>query len=488
MAKLTINPMTRIEGHIKVETKVQDGKVVDARVSGEMFRGFEVFLQSRNPFDAARITQRVCGVCHEVHGVASVLALEDLYKVEPTESGRLLRDMHLGLHVVADHILHFYILSLADWVDFKAIVNYRGKDEFLREVKEWVVKRSPVLFTKRPRGRYLSEPDVAIPLIANYMKALRLLPECGKGMAIFGGKAPFAHTLFPGGVTAPVSVDRLSKFASVVGKVKEFVYTCYIPDAMLLARYFIEYFDIGYSYPNLYCHRSFYATGEPLFEAKVMIHWEVQDHDFSKVREELKHSWYDGPDEGFPFFDSVTKPNPRKPGAYSWMKSPRYDGHPMETGPLARMFLNEDKEFFGALDSLGVPRRKAISTMGRILARAYEAKRIIDYVDSIVFLVKPSEPTIKDISPSTPVTGTGLGLSMAARGALTHFIKAQSGRIVNYQMIMPTTWNFGPRDSRGIKGPVEKALIGTPVENPPDLLEVGRVVRSYDPCTACSIH
>ncbi len=486
--KLKINPMTRIEGHIGVYTTVENNKVVDAKVAGEMFRGFELLLQNRHPFDAVRITQRVCGVCHEVHGMASILANEDLYKIRPTENGLLIRDVILGMHIVWDHILHFYTLSLADWVDFSVATKYNGKDKFLNEVKEWVVKKSPILLTKKPKGKYITEPDIGLPMVANYLKALRTFPRMGSGIAVLGAKVPFVHTTLPGGATSIVSIDRLSKVADVVSIMKEFVYSSYLPDAMKLAEYFKEYFEIGFSYPNLFSHKSFYATGIPLFEAKVMINWEIKPYEFSNIREELAHSFYDGPDEGYPFKKSITKPNPEKIGAYSWMKSPRYAGHPMETGPLARMFLAEDKDFIKALNKLGIPKKKAISTMGRILARAYEAKRIIDYVESIVFKIKPDEPTINDIDISKPITGEGLGLSVAARGELIHYIVAENGKIKNYQMIMPTTWNFGPRDSKGNLSPVEKAIIGTPIENPPYLLEVGRVVRSYDPCTACSIH
>ncbi len=486
--KLKINPMTRIEGHIGVYTTVENGKIVNAKVAGEMFRGFEMFLKNRHPFDAARITQRVCGVCHEVHGIASTLALENLYQIKPTENGRLIKDIILGLHMVWDHILHFYTLSLADWVDFGVATKYNGKDKFINEVKEWVIKKSPVLLTKKPKGKYIKEPEIGLPMVVNYLKALRTFPRMGSGIAVLGAKVPFTHTPMPGGATSIVSIDRLAKVEDVASIMQEFVYSNYLPDAMNLAKYFIEYFDIGFSYPNLFSHKSFYATGTPLFEQKVMINWKIQDYDFSKIREELAHSFYKGPDEGYEFKKSITEPYPDKPGAYSWIKSPRYNGHPMEVGPLARMYLAQDKDFFNALAQLGIPTNKAISTMGRILARAYEAKRIIDYVNKIVFLIKPNEPTINEANISDPITGEGLGLSVAARGELIHYIVAENGKIKNYQMIMPTTWNFGPRDSKGQLSPVEKALIGTPVANPPQLLEAGRVVRSYDPCTACSIH
>ncbi len=488
MAKLTINPMTRIEGHVGVYVTVENGKVVDSKVAGEMFRGFEIFLKNRHPFDAVRITQRVCGVCHEVHGMASILANEDLYKLKPTENGMLIRDVILGLHMVWDHILHFYTLSLADWVDFAVVLKYNGKDKFINDTKEWVAKKSPVLLTEKPKGKYITEPEIGLNMVVNYLKAMRLFPRMGSGIAVLGAKVPFVHSTLPGGATSILSIDRLAKVADVAGIMEEFVYSNYIPDAMNLSKYFKEYFDIGFSYPNLFSHKSFYATGTPLFNDKVMINWKEENYNFSNIREELAHSFYKGPDEGYEFKKSKTVPAPDKSGAYSWIKSPRYNGHPMEVGPLGRMYLARDKDFFNALKELNVPERKAISTMGRILARAYEAKRLIDYVNRIVFKIDPSKPTINEADISKPITGEGLGRSVAARGELIHYIVAENGKIKNYQMIMPTTWNFGPRDSKGQMSPVEKALIGTPIANPPQLLEAGRTVRSYDPCTACSIH
>ncbi len=486
--KLTINPMTRIEGHIGVYTNVENGKVTDSKIAGEMFRGFELFLQNRHPYDAVRITQRVCGVCHEVHGVASNLAVEDLYGIKPTENGMLIRDTILGLHMVWDHILHFYTLSLADWVDFAVALKYKGKDKFINEVKDWISKKSPVLLTKKAKGKYITEPGIGLPMVVNYLKALKTFPQMGSGIAVLGAKVPFVHTLIPGGATSIISVDRLAKVANVASVMEEFVYSNYLTDALSLASYFKEYFDIGFSYPNMFSHKSFFATGTPLYEDKVMINWKTESYDFTKIREELAHSFYNGPDTGYDFEKSVTEPNADKNGAYSWIKSARYNGNPMEVGPLARIYLSNYTPFFDALKKLNIDKHKAISTMGRILARAFEAKKIIDYVNTIIFKIKPDKPTINEGNISDPVTGKGLGRSIAARGELIHFIEAKNGKIKNYQMIMPTTWNFGPRDSKGQMGPVEKALIGAPVDNPPDLLEVGRVVRSYDPCTACSIH
>ncbi len=484
-----ISPLTRIEGHLKVEVDVENGKVKSARVSGEMYRGFENLLIGRRPLDAQRITQRVCGVCHEVHGIASSKALADLYKIEPPPNGKLLKDIILALHMSIDHILHFFTLALPDYVDFSALSVYRGKDPKLNRLKEWVVSRRPWLYTKKVPGNYIEDPQTAIPLVAAYIEAFDKLSLGASALATLGGKAPFAHNVFPGGVSVELTMDRIMKVSNIVDQLLYFVKTKYIPSAVEVAKRYREYFYIGHGYMNLLSYGGFEATGTPLYTPGIMINGKLYPLDVDQIVEDVSHSYYDGEAESFR--KEETRPHYGKKGAYSWIKAPRYKGHPMETGPISRILVTPStrESFLSFLKrEFGVGIKEAFSTNGRNLARAFEAKLLLEYVNKALSKLNPKESTIVTVNPEANVTGTGLGLSNAARGELLHYIEAENGRITKYQMVVPSTWNFSPRDYKGQPGPVEKALEGTPVRFAEGLIEVGRVIRSYDPCTACSIH
>ncbi len=484
-----ISPLTRIEGHLKVEVDVSGGRVKSARVCGEMYRGFENLLVGRHPLDAQRITQRVCGVCHEVHGIASSKALAELYRVEPPPNGRLLKDIILALHMAIDHILHFFQLALPDYVDFKAITAYRGKDPRLLGLKSWVASQRPYLFTKRVPGDYISEPSVALDLLAAYVEAFDKLSLGASALAVFGGKAPFAHTVFPGGVSVELTMDRIAKVSQIVDELLAFVETKHLPCAVEVAKRYREYFRIGHGYMNLLSYGGFEAAGEPLYRPGVMIDGRFYPLDVDAIVEDVSHSYYDG--SALDFRHGETRPHFGKKGAYSWVKAPRYKGHPMETGPISRVLVTEKtrREFLRFLkDEFGVGMKEAFSTNGRNLARAFEARLLLMYVNRALSKLDPKGSTIVTVDAGLKVTGSGLGLSNAARGELLHYVEAENGRITRYQMVVPSTWNFSPRDSKGQPGPVEKALEGTPVRFSEGLIEVGRVIRSYDPCTACSIH
>lgn len=484
-----ISPLTRIEGHLKVEVEVEKGRVKTARISGEMYRGFENLLIGRHPLDAQRITQRVCGVCHEVHGIASSKALADLYNIEPPPNGKLLKDIILALHMAIDHILHFFHLALPDYVDFAAIAAYRGKDPTLLNLKEWVLSQRPYLFTKKVPGDYITDPQVALPLVANYIEAFDKLSLGASALAVFGGKAPFAHTVFPGGVSVELTMDKIAKVSQIVDQLIEFVKTKYLPSVIEVAKHYREYFKIGHGYMNLISYGGFSATGTPLYEPGVMINGKIHPLDVNGIVEDVAHSYYDGPPRSFK--EGETKPHFGKKGAYSWVKAPRYKGHPMETGPISRILVTgrTRREFLAFLKrEFGVGMKEAFSTNGRNLARAYEALLLLEYANRALSNLKPGESTIVTVDVGLPVSGRGLGLSNAARGELLHYIEAENGRITRYQMVVPSTWNFSPRDSAGKPGPVEKAIEGAPVRFKEGLIEVGRIIRSYDPCTACSIH
>ncbi len=486
--KKSISPFTRIEGHLSVETEVEGGVVVSAKCKGEMFRGFEMLLVGRRPLDAQRITQRICGVCHEVHGIASAKALADLYGIEPPKNGKILQDVILALHIATDHILHFYHLALPDYVDFAAVLSYAGGDPLVKEIKDWVATKKPPLFARKAPGDYISDPAVALPFVVHYVEALEKVGDGAQALAVLGGKVPFVHAVFPGGVTLELTPEKVAKVSDIVDSLLRFTLTVYLPDVERLASLYTEYFQIGRGYLNLISYGSFWSLGEPVSRPGVLIDFEEREFDVEKIRESVRFSYYEGGTRGVR--EGETKPLYGKAGAYSWIKAPRYDGHPMETGPLSRVWFSEKGRalLLEKLSKLGQPKEAAFSTMGRHLARAVESVILYEFCQRALSALDFNSPTIKTVNPEEEVSGEGLGLSNAARGELLHYIEARGGRIVRYNCVVPSTWNFSPRDEEGKPGPVEKALEGTPVRYPEGLIEVGRVVRSYDPCLACSIH
>lgn len=474
---VSVDPVTRVEGHLKVETEIDGGRVISARISGQMYRGFEKFLEGRHPLDAARIAQRVCGVCHEVHGVASVLALEELYGVKTPPNGKILRDLILGLHIVTDHILHFYTLSLPDYVDFTQILNYQGRSTGLNKVKQWVSATKPEFILKRNQGRFITNTSTCVNMIAAYAEALEVRHKGGGGMAVLGAKVPFIHALLPGGITTEITADKLMCYLNALEEVNAFVENTYIPDARIVAQEFREYFSIGETHNNYFTAKTFEQLGKPLFDLSVMTGGAKTPFDRKKVSEFTGHSWYNA--------NGLADEN--KKDAYSWIKSPRYEGKPVEVGPLARMYMTGDADFVSVMKSFGQSGHRS-STMARILARAYESRRILKHLYSLLEKYRLGEPSITHVDLEKKVSGKGSGVSIAARGALIHEIEAQNGVITRYNMIVPSTWNFGPSDDK-YPGTVEKALMGTPVAGSANnSIEVGRVIRSFDPCTACAVH
>ncbi len=473
---IAIEPLTRIEGHLKVETEVDNGKVTDVFISGQMYRGFEKFLENRHPVDAARIAQRVCGVCHEVHGVASVLALEELYKNPSPKNGNILRDMILGLHLITDHFLHFYTLSVPDFVDFTQILNYSGNDTNILSLKNWVAKTKPQFVLKRNQGNYITNTSTALGIVANYFQALKIRSMGASGIALIGAKAPFAHAILPGGVTTDITPDKLMYYHKVLEAVKNFTVNCYIPDVMTVAKHFPEYFKIGVSYNNFYANQTFKSLGNPLFKGGILLNGNKEKFSFENVKE-----YYDKS-----FYNAQGNPDPKKKGAYSWTKSPRYKGEAVEVGPLARMIVDGNPYFKKLMADMKAPVQS--STMARHVARAAECRMLLDHMYNLLDSYRFGEPTIHQVDFSRKVSGRGTGFSIAARGALIHQIEAQNGKITRYNMIVPSTWNFGP-EGNGKKGVVEKSILGAPVAySSENSIEVGRIIRSYDPCTACSVH
>ncbi len=461
MRTLRIEPVTRVEGHLGVELDVETAgganRVADARVSGTMFRGIETILIGRDPRDATHYTQRICGICPVAHGVASSLALENALGLAPPDNGRVLRNLVQGANILQSHLLHFYHLAALDYVDTTGLL----------DAAPWT-----------PGGAAPDKikGDAARPLVTHILDALTHRRKAHQMGAIFGSKLPCSPALVPGGCTGPVTPQKIEDFRALLAEVRSFIDNVYVPDVLEIVRLFPQYKGIGKGCGNLLSLGAFDLDGSGT--ARLFARGRVTDGqtlavDAGQIKEYVKHSRYSAAsgDRGPP--TGVTEPDGRKAGAYSWIKAPRYLDAPHEVGPLARMWVSGDY-------------REGISVADRLLARALEAKKIAgalgDWLDRLV----PGAATYthKDM----PGAATGIGLTEAARGALGHWVQVEAGKILRYQIVTPTAWNASPMDDRGRKGPMEQALVGTPLADPDNPVEALRVIHSFDPCLGCAVH
>ncbi|HPS59290.1 MAG TPA: nickel-dependent hydrogenase large subunit [Spirochaetota bacterium] len=505
--KVLIDPLTRIEGHLSIEMDVQDGKVVDARCRGDMYRGYESILQGRNPVDAQQIVMRICGVCPVSHGQASSRCLDDAFKIKPTKNGRLLRNLILGANFLQSHILHFYHLAALDYVDITAILQYKGSDAGMVRIRDWVnnelkVKKGRVdeltaagPFLPRYEGKdfYIKNTDINIDAIAGYVKALDIRQKAHQMVAAFGGRAPHPISMVPGGVTTEPTRERIKNYKSNLKEVEEFVNEVYAGHVIAVAKAFPEYFKLG-RYDSFMSYGLFDKDEDRknfMFEQGLVSGGKLEKLDTSKIREQVRYARYRSGSNLHPL-KGETVGDPDKSGAYTWVKAPRYDDRPMEVGPLARIVValnsgNKDvkRELNAMLKNFNAEVPAALSALGRHASRVIEckliAKQCYEWLDEL-----DSGKTRN--SYDIPEEGEGEGLIEAPRGALGHWIVIKNRQIANYQAIVPTTWFCSPRDDKGGRGPVEQALIGTPISDPNNPIEGARVVRSFDPCLACAIH
>ncbi len=504
MSKIVIDPITRIEGHLKIETAVENGVVKDARSTGNMFRGIELILRGRDPRDAQVITQRICGVCPQSHGVAAALNLDSAFGISDKipDNGRIIRNLIQGAHIAQDHILHFYHLAALDYVDVTDVAKYVGKDSELNSVKDFIARGALGPFVPRYEGDYRLPPEVNQLATAHYVQALEIRRIGHEMVSIFSGKIPHSVGVIPGGVTCTPTVDMITSFLWKLRKIQDFINNVYIPDVMAVASVYSDYCEIGAGCQNLLSYGQYdLEGGQPdVTKRKRLFHQGVTSADLkpgkldiSKITESVTHSWYEDYQGGRHPSQGETKPKHGKDGAYSWVKSPRYDGKVHEVGPLARLavtYAHGDPVVKGLVDSalaqLKAPPSALFSVMGRHLARALCAKITADNLEKWVLAVKPGEPAYYDYT--LPEEGIGAGLTEGARGALGHWIEIKEGKIANYQCVVPTTWNASPRDENGNPGPIEQAIIGTKVKDKDNPFEIVRIVRSFDPCLACAIH
>jgi ferredoxin hydrogenase large subunit/hydrogenase large subunit len=500
---ITLSPVTRIEGHLGVKVDIDGGRVSKAYVSGEMFRGFEVILRGRDPLDAQHITQRICGVCPVEHGIASVLAQEMAYNVSPPDNGRIVRNLIQGANFIMSHITHFYLLSGLDFVDVAMITGYAGKDRGLLDLQAWVKSQlsshmvyPAAPFLPRYTGKYLQDPEANFGALRHYLDALEMRANAHKMGALFAGKLPHAATLIPGGVTDKVTDIKITKYRTLLENLQGFINQSYLPDVIAVAGAFPEYFALGQGCGNFLAYGVFPESAgadAKFLPPGVLMAGNLQKLNPDAITEDVGQSLFSSGSGRKPF-DGETVAAPDKAGAYSWLKAPRYQDQAMEVGPLARVLVAYadgrntavKSAVDGLLKAIGRSPKDLVSIMGRHAARALECKLVADRCMQWVDQLVPDAPAFSDFT--IPESAKGYGLTEAARGALGHWIDVRERKVGNYQCVVPTTWNCSPRDDRGNPGPVEQALVGIPVADADNPIEVARVVRSFDPCLACAVH
>ncbi len=479
--KLSMDPVTRIEGHLKVEVEVKDGKVVDAKCIGGMYRGFENILVGRDPRDASQLTQRICGVCPTAHATASVMALDDAFGVTISTNGRIARNLILGANYLQSHILHFYHLVALDYV--------KGPDTapFIPRYEH------PDLLTDRIKD---AKQAAAVNQygLDQYLKALEIRRICHEMVALFGGKMPHVQGIVAGGTSEAPSKEKIAKYYARFKEAIAFIKDEYLPLIYTLGTVYPDLFEVGAGYRNCVAWGAFPLSDKNpldlLIKRGAYIDGKDVPVDPAKIKEYVGHSWFNQSKSGLNFAEGETVPNLDKADAYSFIKAPRYAGKACEAGPLARMWVTNIelsevgqkmlKEKYGIkakyLRDLG---SKAFSIMGRNLARAEETLYVAKAIEGWLKEVVPGESTYTEYT--IPQTGEGLGMTEAPRGALLHYVDVKDQKISNYQVISATIWNANPMDDMGQRGPIEESLIGIPVPDPKSPVNVGRLIRSFDP-------
>ncbi len=553
MTHIVVDPITRIEGHLRIEAEVDGGVLRDAWSSSTMFRGIEIILQGRDPRDAWIFTQRICGVCTTVHALASVLAVENAIGAVPPPNARLLRNLITAAQFVQDHVVHFYQLHALDWVDVvSALSGDPAKTSKLAQsISDWPLSSEKYFSGVRDRlkgfvsgGRlgpfanaywghpaYHLPPEANLLAVAHYLEALEWQRKFIRIHALLGGKNPHLQSYLVGGMATPIdpnsetaiNIGTIAAMHELIADARTFVNQVYIPDLLAIASFYKEWFSIGAGVGNYMSYGEFPHTegpnAVPYLPSGIIVQRDlahVQPVDPRQISEFVTHSWYDykgGDARGLHPFEGETNPaytGPKPPydrlhtdGKYSWLKAPRYGDKPMEVGPLARMLVayakgqpQVKKAVNGALAALGVGPAALFSTLGRTAARGIETQIIVekmsDWVDALANNMSQGDLRINDNTkwdPSSwPAECMGAGFHEAPRGALGHWVHIKNGAIGNYQCVVPSTWNAGPRDARGNRGPYEAALVGTPVAIADQPLEILRTVHSFDPCLACGVH
>ena len=566
--RVVVDPITRIEGHLRIEVNLDKDNVIRNAVStGTMWRGLEVILKGRDPRDAWAFVERICGVCTGVHALASVRCVEDALKIKIPDNANIIRNLMHSTLYAHDHLVHFYHLHALDWVDVVSALSADAKktSELAQSISSWPMSSPGYYRDLQSRLKkfvesgqlgpfkngywghpaYKLPPEANLMAVGHYLEALDFQKEIVKIQTIFGGKNPHPNWLV-GGVPSPINVDgvgavgginmeRLNMVARIIDETIAFVDNVYIPDLLAVASFYKDWGAIGggISSQNLLCYGEFpdianddsnksllMPRGAILGGNLKEIH-PVDLKDPNLIQEYVTHSWYKYPDEskGLHPWDGVTEPNfvlgkgtvgkrtaidnVDESAKYSWVKSPRFKGQPMEVGPLARyvtyyaMGIPEFKEPVDmVLKKLDVPVQALFSTLGRTAARGLEASwaahRMKYFFNKLMANIKAGNLSTANVElwePRTwPADARGAGYCEAPRGALGHWIRIRNTKIDNYQCIVPTTWNAGPRDPKNQIGAYEASLMNTKMAKPDEPLEIIRTIHSFDPCLACATH
>jgi hydrogenase large subunit len=556
-ARVVVDPITRIEGHLRIEAQMDGEQIAQAYSSGTMVRGIEIILRDRDPRDAWAFAQRICGVCTLVHGIASVRAVENAVGYKIPQNAELIRNLMIGAQYIHDHVMHFYHLHALDWVDVvsalsadpaktaelaQSLGNYpRSSTGYFSDVQKkvagFVESGQLGIFAKAYWGHpeYRLPPEANLMAVAHYLDALVWQRDVARLHAIFGGKNPHPNFVV-GGVPSPIDLNsdsainskRLSQIQEIIDSMKAFVNQVYVPDTLAIASFYKDWFARGEGLGNFLCVGDLPAASmdEPdsfLFPRGVILNRDLSTiHDLELgdpqgIQEFVAHSWYDyssGKASGLHPWSGETTLNytgPEPPydhldvdTSYSWLKSPRWNGNAMEVGPLARVLLlyakgHEQTQALvnHALTTLDAPVEALFSTLGRTAARTLETAILADamqgWLDALIANIRAEDTRTFDESlwePSSwPKSCQGVGVMEAPRGALSHWVVIEDKKIANYQAIVPSTWNAGPRDANGQPGAYEAALEDrhtmVDAEQP---LEILRTIHSFDPCIACAVH
>ena len=548
--RITVDPITRIEGHLRIDAEVENGKIQKAWSSGQMWRGIEVILKGRDPRDAWIFTQRICGVCTTVHAITSVRAVENALGMEIPLNAQYIRNLVLALHALHDHIVHFYILSALDWVDVVSALKADPKKtaQLAQSISDWPgnsVKRFKAVQEKVKAlvesgqlgpfaNAYWGHPAMKLPPEANlmavshYLESLDYQRKATQGLGIIGGKNPHIQNLCVGGVATAINPDndstlnaeRLYWIKQLLEEVRSFVQNVYLPDVCAVGALYAEWLNYGSGVTNYLAvpdmpldtrGESFDLPGGTIFDgdlSSVKVFKSFKDPYFrDNVAECIAHSWYEGDWTRHPFEEETVPQYTdfNDSGKYSWVKAPRFDGRPMQVGPLAQVlvgyasghkltqkYVDLALEKISKLAGTNVSPQALHSTPGRHVARAVRSAVIADLAlkhwELLVANIERGDLEIF-VEPKFPKgRQMGFGFHEAPRGALSHWIVIEDGQIANYQCVVPSTWNAGPRDDKDQPGPYEASLVGNPVADPGKPLEILRTIHSFDPCLACAIH
>ena len=549
--RISIDPITRIEGHLRIDCEIENGVVTNAWSSGTMWRGMENIVKGSDPRDAWMIMQRICGVCTTVHAIMSVRAVEDALGAKVPVNAQYIRNMILSAHSMHDHIVHFYQLSAMDWVDITAALNADPDKaaEMLKGVSTWGLNSANEFRNVQNKIKSLVEsgqlgifangyfghpamkllPEVNLIAVAHYLQALECQRDCNRIVALLGGKTPHIQNLAIGGVANPINLDsqsvlnleRLMFVKSCIDRLNDFVTQVYRVDAAIIAACYPEWLNLGKTsgnylsvpeYPIDGDNSKFVLTGGYIenFDISTFRPITQQKDEFvvKGIKESGKHAWYED-DEPLEPWAGLTRPKYtgwQDEGKYSWVKAPSFYGKVVEVGPLAYLMCNlanENKDtvhhfnhikgLYEKLSGNTLSVDHLHSTLGRIIARTVHCcvlNNILEQQWKLLVDNIGTGDTVAYLKTDIPQTGEfkGVGFGEVPRGMLSHWVVVKNGKIENYQAVVPSTWNAGPRNQNDEMGPYELSIIGTPVADPTKPLEVVRTIHSFDPCMSCAVH